>query len=126
MLLIKCRLNRLITLNSNEYTVLFTDHIFVNSLYRNTRPSTCFKTHGRAFQTLGRAFQTLGQAFQNLRENQKLGREFEKLGRVFVLQYGPCCPNQPWYTIPVPPVNKIKLTSTISSSHKTLITFLSC
>ena len=109
MLLIKCRLKRLITQDSNEYTVLFTDQIFINSLLRNTRPSASFKTHERAFQTLGRTFQTLGQAsqtlgraFEALIENQKLsrvfdklGRVFKKLGRMFVLQHGPCCPNQP-------------------------------
>ena len=116
MLLIKCRLKRLITQDSNEYTVLFTDQIFINSLLRNTRPSACFKTHDRAFQTLVRTFQrlsrasqTLGRAFEALIENQKLSRVFDKLGRVFenlgqvfkklgrmfVLQHGPCCPNQP-------------------------------
>ena len=32
--------------------------------------------------------------------------------------------SNPWLlTVPAPPVNKIKLTSTISSSHKALITF---
>ena len=48
-------------------------------------------------QTRGRAFQTLGRAFETIIENQKLGREFDKFGRVFVLQHGPCCPNQPRY-----------------------------
>ena len=107
MLLIKCRLKRLITLDSNDHTVLFTDQIFMKYSKRNTRPSTCFNTHGRAFQTLGRAvqslgraFQTLGGAFEALRENKKPGQEFEKLGRVFVLQHDPCCPNQPRYPKP--------------------------
>ena len=109
MLLIKCRLKRLITPDSNEYTVLFTDQIFINSLKRNTRSSACFKTHGQAFQTLGQAFQTLDRASEALRENKKLSRYFEKLGRVFeklgqvlrklgcvfVLQQSPCCPIQP-------------------------------
>ena len=102
MLLIKCRLKRIMTLDSKDYTVLFTDQIFINSLQRNTRPDTCFKTHGRAFQTLGQAFQALGRAFKTLRENQKLSREletlgqvFKKLGSVFVLQHRPCCPIQP-------------------------------
>ena len=52
-------------------------------------------------KTRNRAFQILGQAFEALRENQKLGPEFEmlgrvskKLGRMFLLQRGPCCPNQ--------------------------------
>ena len=31
------------------------------------------------------------------REFQKLSRVFKKLGRVFVLQHGPCCPNQARY-----------------------------
>ena len=88
MLLIKYRLKRLITLDCNEYTVLFTDQIFINSLQQNTWPSARFKTFGRVFQALGRAFQTLGRAFDSLRENQKLDR-------VFVLQHGPCCPNRP-------------------------------
>ena len=63
------------------------------------------KILGQAFQTLGRVFQTLDWAFEGLRENQKLSRMFrklgwviKKLGRVFVLQHGPCCPNQPRYS----------------------------
>ena len=54
------------------------DQIFINYLYRNTQPRTCFKTNDRAFQTFG-------QAFEALRENQKLGRVFIKLDRLFVL-----------------------------------------
>ena len=57
--------------------VLFTDQIFINSLKRNTRPSACFNTHGRAFQTLDRAFQTLGRAFEAIKKNKKLDRVFE-------------------------------------------------
>ena len=55
-----------------------------------------FQTLGWAFQTLGRTFRKLGWASEALRRNQKLGSEFVKFGRVFVLQHGPCCPNQPW------------------------------
>ena len=55
----------------------------------------CLKKHSQAFQTLDQAFQTLGRASAALRESQKFGRVFKKLGRVFVLQHGPCCPNQP-------------------------------
>ena len=53
---------------------------------------------------LGWAFQPPSRAFEGFRENQKLDRLFEKhdqvfkkLGHVFVLQHGPCCPNQPRY-----------------------------
>lgn len=95
MLLIKCSLKRLIKLGSNDFTVLFTDQIRINCLYRNTHPSTCFKTHFRAFQILGRAFhtrvqafKTLGRAFEVLRESQKLNREFEQVDRMFVLWHG--------------------------------------
>ena len=63
----KYKLKRLITLDCNEYMVLFTCQIFVNPLKQNTRPSACLKT-------LGSAFQMLIQAFGPLRENQKLSR----------------------------------------------------
>ena len=69
MLLIKCSLKRLVKLGSNDFTVLFTDQILINCLYRNTHPSTCFKTHYRAFRTRGQVFKTLGRAFEVLREN---------------------------------------------------------
>ena len=115
-MLIKCRLKRLITLDSNDYTVLFTEQIFINSFNETLgrvlilkHTAEPFQTLGRTFQILDRAFQTFHRAFEALRENQKLGREFEKLGqvfeklgrvfknlgRVFMLQHGPCCPNQP-------------------------------
>ena len=45
----------------------------------------------RENQELSREFEKLGRALE------KLGRMFKKLDRVFVLQYGPCCPNQPRY-----------------------------
>ena len=97
MLLIKCRLKRLITLDYNEYSVLFTDQISINSPSENTWLSACFKTLGRAFETLNRAFQILRRDFEGLRENQKFDRVFKKLGCAFVLQHGPCYHNQPRY-----------------------------
>ena len=40
----------------------------------------------------------IDRVFENLeRVLEKLDRVFKKHGRVFVLQYGPCCPNQPRY-----------------------------
>ena len=119
MLLIKCRLKKLITLDSNDYTVLFTDQIFINSLSQNTQSSSCFNTHGREYQTLRPAFQTLGQAFEALRENKKLVQELEKVGRMFVLQHGPCCPNQPRYSNN----NELSLEKTTQSANQHLSEF---
>ena len=99
MLLVKFILKRLITLESNEYTVLFTDQIFINSLSQNIRPSICFQTRDQAFQILSLDFKTFGRAFEAFRENQKLiecskslAKSFKnlaKFGLVFVLQRGP-------------------------------------
>ena len=98
----------------------------------NTLLSACFKTLGRAFQTLGRALPIFGQAFEALRENQKLsrvfrklgglfeklGRVFKKLGRVFVLQYNPCCTNQPQYSTLIMRANimKAKVNTNVSNA----------
>ena len=56
---------------------LFTDQIFINSLYNKVQPSTCFQTLGRAFQKLDQVFEKLGQVFKKL-----------------VVEINPCCPNQ--------------------------------
>ena len=71
------------------------------SLTKHSAECFFFNTHDRAFQIFDRGFQTLGQAFEALKEKKMLGGEFEKLsrvfkklGRVFVLQNGPCYPNQ--------------------------------
>ena len=45
-------IKRLIRLDFNKYTVLFTDHIFINSLSQSTWLSICFKTTGRAMSVL--------------------------------------------------------------------------
>ena len=45
---------------------LFTDQIFINSLYNKVQPSTCFQTLGRAFQKLDQVFEKLGQVFKKL------------------------------------------------------------
>ena len=57
-------IKRLIILDSSEYTVLFTDQIFRNSLSPNIWLSICFKIRGRAFQKPGQAFQTLSRTFE--------------------------------------------------------------
>ena len=88
---------------SNEYAVLFTQQIFINSPSWNTWPSAFLKTHGWGFE--------FGLAFESLQSSQKLSQEFkklkqvfekpgrvpEKLERVFLLQHSLCCTNQPRY-----------------------------
>ena len=79
--------------------MLFKDHIFINFLQQNTRPSTCFKTHDEHFQILSWAFealrvnQKLDWEFEMLSQVfEKLGRVFKKLGNMFGLQHDPCYP----------------------------------
>ena len=99
--------------------VLFTDQIFIKFLSQNIQSSACFNTHGRGYETLRPAFQTLGQAFEALRENEKLSQELEKVGCMFVLQHGPCCPNQPRYYNN----NELSLEKTTQSANQHLSEF---
>ena len=64
MLLVTGRLNRVITLDSNEYTVAFTDQILRNYLKQNTRSNSSNSSP--------------------LRKNQKLGQVFKKLDDIFL------------------------------------------
>ena len=64
MLLVTGRLNRVITLDSNEYTVAFTDQILRNYLKQNTRSNSSNSSL--------------------LRKNQKLGQVFKKLDDIFL------------------------------------------
>ena len=76
-ILVKFRLKRKKKqLDFNVCTVLFTDNIFKNYLWKKTWPSTSFKTRDWAFPPLDRAL----EAFE---ENQNLSWEFKKLDRVF-------------------------------------------
>ena len=88
---------------SNEYAVLFTEQIFINSPWWNTLPSAYLKTHRWRFEfsldfASLQSSQKLSQEFKKLKQVfEKPGRVFEKLERVFLLQHGLCCPNQPRY-----------------------------
>ena len=111
MLLIKCSLKRLIKLGSNDFTVLFTDQIRINCLYRNTHPSTCFKTHFRAFQILGRAFHTRVQAFKTLGRAFEVLRENHNKAHAVPINHGRSCSQTMTFEIKCKVEPKVRISS---------------